>query len=188
MAPALRDGRLARSAGRDVARRRRRMSPSVSRHARTHLSSVCSTIDGETEIARLALPGRRTTCISRLRCRLAAGARYGLRADGPLRPDARPPVRSGEAAGRSLCEAARPGLRLSPRAAAPPAAALDTAPCVPKAIVTAGRLPPRGSARAGRPASSTNSRSGPSPSAIPAFRRRCAAPSRRSAIRRSSTI
>ena len=47
---------------------------------------------------------------------LAAGARYGLRADGPYDPDKGRLVRSGQAAGRSLCRRDRPALCLRPAA------------------------------------------------------------------------
>ncbi|WP_323032538.1 hypothetical protein [Paracoccus sp. (in: a-proteobacteria)] len=97
----------------------------------------------------------------------------------------RPLVRPDETAGRSLCapHSTAPFVR-SPRLRLDRAEAADTAPLVPKAIVTRSTEAKVMPTQAALPPSlrSTRSPCGPLPCCTPACRGRCAAPSARSPI------
>ena len=169
------------------------------RHARTTAASIVAVLsrhaeriwvclfdeDGEREIARLAAAGAIRRCSLRLYPR-----RHGRRAlwparRGSVRSGARPSLRSGEAAGRSLCDARStgpsPGIRSWRRRGA---RRIDTAHLVPKAIVTAPMPQAPRAAAAAAGLHLRNCRQGLHPAPSGCARKRCAAPSRRWPIRR----
>jgi glycogen operon protein len=93
---------------------------------------------GEREVARLPLTRVSDTTFAAFVEGVGAGARYGLRADGPYQPQAGDWFDPAKLLIDPYARALDRPFVYDQRLAAPRSAALDTAALVPKAIVTAG--------------------------------------------------
>src|SRR5262245_5769760 len=107
----------------------------VSRHAERVF--ICLFDDaGDREVARLGLPGRTGTDIHHgFVAGVKPGARYGLRADGPFDPARGHRFDAAKLLVDPYARRLDRPFVWHPDLAAPPAAAIDTAPLVPKAVV-----------------------------------------------------
>ncbi len=105
---------------------------------------------GEKETARFALPRTTDDVSSGFISGLAPGARYGLRAAGPYDPARGHWFDAAKLLVDPYARALDRGFRLRPELSAPPAAAVDTAPYVPKAVITLDQ-PAGRTSRPGRP-------------------------------------
>jgi len=93
---------------------------------------------GERETARLVLPRRSGDVHHGFVPGIGAGARYGLRADGPYEPSRGHRYDPAKLLVDPYATRLDRPFRYMPELSAPRSAALDTAPFVPRAVVTAG--------------------------------------------------
>ncbi|MBW0004534.1 MAG: glycogen debranching protein GlgX [Hyphomicrobiales bacterium] len=94
--------------------------------------------DSEREVARLALPRRTGDVHHGMIAGVRLGARYGLRAEGPYQPSRGHRYDPAKLLVDPYAKRIDRPFRYAPELSAPPAAAIDTAPFVPRAIVSGG--------------------------------------------------
>lgn len=114
----------------------------VSEHA-THIYFCSFDVKGDREVSRLRLPGRTGDVFHGFVAGVGSRTRYGLRADGPYEPSRGHWFDPAKLLLDPYAKALDRPFQYRPELAAPRAAAIDTAPFMPKAIVEAAPEPAR---------------------------------------------